>query len=192
MSCVRIMLSIKCYCLFFSHVSLSQGVERNIYMVKRDIASLTRQKDKLVRCLLHKGVSQDAINQLLNGGDWWTSSPDDIQRPLNISHLDENTWLLESCSRADAERLLNDKCNGTFLIRPSRTGQSALSIVCNGVVNHCIVYRTPKGFGFAEPYNIYSSLKDLVLHYSQTSLEEHNDSLTTTLAYPVLAENDKK
>lgn len=186
------MLLIKFNYFFFSQVSLSQGVERNMYRLKQEITLLTRQKDKLVRCLLHKGVSQEAINHLLNGGDWWTSSPDDIQNPLNISHLDESTWLLESCSRAEAERLLSDKRNGTFLIRPSRTGQSALSIVCNGVVNHCIVYRTPRGFGFAEPYNIYSSLKDLVLHYSQTSLEEHNDSLTTTLAYPVLAENDKK
>jgi len=175
----------------YSQVSLSQTLEREMYQLKQELAVLARQKDKSVRWLLTHGVALDAVNRLLNGADWWTRKPEDIQLPMNISHLDESTWLLESCSRADAERLLNGKRNGTFLIRPSRTGQSALSIVCNGIVNHCIVYRTPKGFGFAEPYNIYSSLKDLVLHYSQTSLEEHNDSLTTTLAYPVLAENDK-
>lgn len=163
-----------------------------MYQLKQEVSVLARQKEKSVRWLLTHGVALDAINRVLNGGDWWSRKPEDIELPLNISHLDEGTWLLESCSRADAERLLHGKCNGTFLIRPSRTGQSALSIVCNGVINHCIVYRTPKGFGFAEPYNIYASLKDLVLHYSQTSLEEHNDSLNTTLAYPVLAENDKK
>lgn len=53
-------------------------------------------------------------------------------------------------------------------------------------MNHCIIYETPRGYGFAEPYNIYESLKSLVLHYSQNSLEEHNDVLTTTLAHPVL------
>lgn len=176
----------------FRQVAYSQTLEREMYQLKQEGAVVTRQKDKSVRWLLTHGVALDAINRVLNGTDWNTCKPEDIQLPLNLSHLDEGTWLLQSCSRADAERLLNGKRNGTFLIRPSRTGQSALSIVCNGVVNHCIVYRTPKGFGFAEPYNIYSSLKDLVMHYSQTSLEEHNDSLTTTLAYPVLATNDKK
>lgn len=163
-----------------------------MYQLKQEISSLTRQKEKSVRWLVSHEVSLDAINRVLNGADWWTRKPEDIELPLNIANLDESTWLLQSCSRIDAERLLNGKCDGTFLIRPSTTGQSALSIVCNGVVNHCIINRSSKGFGFAEPYNIYASLKDLVLHYSQTSLEEHNDSLTTTLAYPVLAENDKK
>lgn len=172
-------------------MSLSQTLERELYQLRLDITDLRYLKNNSVKWLLTHGVPKDSVNRLLNDSDCWTSKPEDIQLPMNISHLDESTWLLESCSRADAEDLLVGKKDGTFLIRPSRTGQSALSIVCNGVVNHCIVYRTPKGFGFAEPYNIYASLKDLVLHYSQTSLEEHNDSLTTTLAYPVLAEKDK-
>ena len=45
--------------------------------------------------------------------------------------------------------------------------------------------RGDQGYGFAEPYNIYSSLCDLVLHYAVNSLEEHNDKLKTTLMYPV-------
>ena len=45
--------------------------------------------------------------------------------------------------------------------------------------------RGEQGYGFAEPYNIYSSLCDLVLHYAVNSLEEHNDKLKTTLTYPV-------
>lgn len=59
-------------------------------------------------------------------------------------------------------------------------------------MNHCIIYETERGYGFAEPYNIYESLKALVLHYYQNSLEEHNDSLNTTLAYPVFADNAKR
>lgn len=54
-------------------------------------------------------------------------------------------------------------------------------------MQHCIVYATERGFGFAEPYNIHETLKHLVLHYAQNSLEEHNESLTTTLAYPAFA-----
>jgi flagellar motor protein MotB len=41
------------------------------------------------------------------------------------------------------------------------------------------------GFGFVESYTIFESLKSLVLHYAQNSLEEYNDSLSTTLAFPV-------
>ena len=41
------------------------------------------------------------------------------------------------------------------------------------------------GFGFAEPYNVYSSLMELVLHYAVNSLEEHNEKLKTTLMFPV-------
>ena len=59
--------------------------------------------------------------------------------------------------------------------------------MCNGTVNHCIIYGTERGFGFAEPYNIHKSLKHLVLHYAQNSLEEHNECLNTTLAYPAFA-----
>lgn len=55
----------------------------------------------------------------------------------------------------------------------------------DGEVKHCVINKTPSGYGFAEPYNLYSSLKELVLHYQHTSLVQHNDSLNVTLAYPV-------
>jgi len=110
----------------------------------------------------------------------------------NLPHNDERTWLLLNCLRLDAETLLADTPDGTFLIRKSRTNQYALSISCNGVVNHCIIYETAKGLGFAEPYNIYDSLKSLVLHYAQNSLEIHNDLLNTTLKYPIRANSEQK
>lgn len=55
----------------------------------------------------------------------------------------------------------------------------------DGEVKHCVIYSTPRGLGFAEPYNLYSSLKELVLHYRTTSLVQHNDSLNVRLAFPV-------
>ncbi|XP_026686877.1 phosphatidylinositol 3-kinase regulatory subunit beta-like, partial [Diaphorina citri] len=104
----------------------------------------------------------------------------------DLPHHDEKTWLVRM-SRAQAEALLSGRPDGTFLIRPSTTGQYALSIVCSGAPKHCLVYETERGFGFAEPFNIYPSLGALVLHYAANSLEEHNDDLKTTLAYPVFA-----
>lgn len=63
------------------------------------------------------------------------------------------------------------------------------SLVCSveGDAKHCVIYKTATGYGFAEPYNLYSSLRDLVLHYKNVSLVQHNDQLNVNLAYPVLA-----
>lgn len=58
----------------------------------------------------------------------------------------------------------------------------------DGEVKHCVINKTLTGYGFAEPYNLYNSLKELVLHYQHTSLVQHNDSLNVTLAYPVYAQ----
>lgn len=54
-------------------------------------------------------------------------------------------------------------------------------------VKHCVVFSTPRGFGFAEPYDLYGSLKELVLHYQHASLVQHNHALDVRLAYPVYA-----
>ena len=69
-------------------------------------------------------------------------------------------------------RLLDDKVFSCF-----RTSSS--------IVGHCKIERHESGFGFAEPYYIHETLKDLVLHYQEISLAEHNDDLDLTLMYPV-------
>lgn len=102
-----------------------------------------------------------------------------------LPHNDESSWYFPNVDRASAERLLFGTPHGSFLIRRSRDGHHALSIMCNGCIEHCKIEQTERGFGFAEPYNIYADLKELVLHYSQNSLEEYNESLTTKLDHPV-------
>jgi len=52
-------------------------------------------------------------------------------------------------------------------------------------VAHCLIYHHDGLYGFAEPYFIHRTLKDLVLHYRETSLFEHNDELDTTLRIPI-------
>jgi len=44
-------------------------------------------------------------------------------------HSDEKTWLYLQGSRPDADHILKGRPDGTFLVRRSRTGQYALSIV---------------------------------------------------------------
>lgn len=163
---------------FKQQVAYNRTLEREMHALKPEVIQLFKQKEKHTAWLKCRGMKSQRIGDVLSvekleGAEW--------------PHNDQSTWLLPDCSRAEAERLLNSKKDGTFLVRPSRTGQYALSIVCNETTNHCIIYETERGYGFAEPYNIYESLKSLVLHYAQNSLEEHNDSLYTTLKYPVHA-----
>ena len=120
----------------------------------------------------------DGINGLRSGG-----MPNiDL---ASLPHNNDATWYLPGIDRSTAEKHLVGKPNGTFLVRRSQDGRHALSISCNGTVEHCRIEETERGIGFAEPYNIYPNLKELVLHYSQYSLEEYNDKLTTKLAFPI-------
>lgn len=135
------------------------------------------------RRLWEVGVKDEDIKQLVEMGyDAWKER---YESETNLPHNDETSWFLKDCTRLEAEELLADAPTGTFLIRARSAGHYALSIACKQTINHCIIYQTERAYGFAAPYNIYSSLKKLVLHYANNSLEEHNDTLTTTLKYPV-------
>ena len=102
-----------------------------------------------------------------------------------LLHNHESSWYLPHLNRNAAEKYLSGMPHGTFLIRRSRDNRHALSISCNGAVEHCIIEETEQGVGFAEPYNTHVSLKELVLHYSQCTLRVYNNKLTTKLAYPI-------
>ena len=52
-------------------------------------------------------------------------------------------------------------------------------------IAHCLIYQYDGFYGFAEPYFIHRTLSDLVMHYRETSLFEHNDELDTTLRVPI-------
>ncbi|XP_029380137.1 phosphatidylinositol 3-kinase regulatory subunit gamma-like isoform X4 [Echeneis naucrates] len=137
--------------------------------------------------LNHKGVRQKRIN------DWLgiqSNSLDDTYvlkgDEKNLPHQDETSWFVGEMSRTQAEEMLQGKAPGTFLIRESsKQGCYACSVVVNEEVKHCMIYSTPHGYGFAEPYDVHCSLKDLVLHYRLHSLAQHNDALDVRLSYPV-------
>ncbi|KAM5247166.1 phosphatidylinositol 3-kinase regulatory subunit gamma isoform 4-T4 [Ctenodactylus gundi] len=148
------------------------------------------KEKEIERWLNHKGVRQKRLNAWLGiknedaDETYFVNEEDE-----NLPHYDEKTWFVEDINRVQAEDLLYGKPDGAFLIRESsKKGCYACSVVADGEVKHCVIYSTARGYGFAEPYNLYSSLKELVLHYQQTSLVQHNDSLNVRLAYPVHAQ----
>ncbi|XP_035224493.1 phosphatidylinositol 3-kinase regulatory subunit alpha-like isoform X2 [Stegodyphus dumicola] len=165
--------------------SYCRSLEREIYALKPKLVLLYKQKEQAQMQLVSQGITKENINKILQEPSSSKKCSSRSSSIKDLPHNDECTWLLEECSRNDAEILLAGKPNGTFLVRNSRTGDYALSIKVNGTVGHCLIHKTENGFGFAEPYDAHPTLKSLVLHYAQTSLEEHNESLKTTLTYPV-------
>lgn len=158
------------------------SIEREINSCKPELQMLSKKKAKLQERLIQFGFKEDEIKQLIEFGyDAWREK---YKYEMELPHNDESTWLLPECTRGQAEQILNNTPSGTFLIRRRTTEHYALSISIKNVIQHCIIYQTERGYGFAEPFNIYGSLKNLVLHYANNSLEEHNDTLATTLKYP--------
>ncbi|XP_067846267.1 phosphoinositide-3-kinase, regulatory subunit 3b (gamma) isoform X2 [Heptranchias perlo] len=168
----------------------NREIDKKMNSIKPDLIQLRKIRDQYLVWLNHKGVRQKRINDWLgikneNADDTYFMTEEDE----NLPHYDEKTWFVGAINRTQAEDLLRGKSDGAFLIRESsKKGCYACSVVADGEVKHCVIYSTPRGYGFAEPYNLYSTLKDLVLHYQQTSLVQHNDSLNVRLAYPVYSQ----
>ncbi|XP_039341735.1 phosphatidylinositol 3-kinase regulatory subunit gamma isoform X1 [Mauremys reevesii] len=168
----------------------NREIDKKMNSIKPDLIQLRKIRDQYLVWLNHKGVRQKRIN------DWLGIKNENIddtyfvnEEDENLPHYDEKTWFVGDLNRIQAEDLLRGKPDGAFLIRESsKKGCYACSVVADGEVKHCVIYSTPRGYGFAEPYNLYSTLKELVLHYQQTSLIQHNDSLNVRLAYPVYAQ----
>uniref|UniRef100_A0A667ZH63 Phosphatidylinositol 3-kinase regulatory subunit gamma n=1 Tax=Myripristis murdjan TaxID=586833 RepID=A0A667ZH63_9TELE len=152
----------------------NRETDKKMNSLKPDLIQLRKIRDQYLVWLNHKGVLCTFV----------VSEEDE-----NLPHYDEKSWFVGDLNRTQAEELLLGKPDGAFLIRESsKKGCYACSVIVEGEVKHCVIYSTPRGYGFAEPYNLYSSLKDLVLHYHQTSLVQHNDSLNVRLTYPVYAQ----
>ncbi|XP_004530335.1 phosphatidylinositol 3-kinase regulatory subunit gamma [Ceratitis capitata] len=158
-------------------------LERQINAAKPELQDLSAEKELITERLMGAGIKEEDITQLAEMGfEAWQKR---YESRTNQPHNNDSLWFLRDCLRQEAEELLKGAPTGTFLIRARSAGHYALSIACKNVVNHCIIYETESGFGFAAPYNIYVSLNKLVEHYATNSLEEHNDTLTTTLRIPV-------
>ncbi|XP_054842147.1 phosphatidylinositol 3-kinase regulatory subunit alpha isoform X2 [Eublepharis macularius] len=163
-------------------------IDKRMNSIKPDLIQLRKTRDQYLMWLTQKGVRQKKLNEWLgneNTEDQYSMVEDDEDLP----HQDERTWNVGNINRSQAENLLRGKRDGTFLVRESsKQGCYACSVVVDGEVKHCVINKTPTGYGFAEPYNLYNTLRELVLHYQHTSLVQHNDSLNVTLAYPVYAQ----
>ncbi|KAK2167461.1 hypothetical protein LSH36_27g01007 [Paralvinella palmiformis] len=174
--------------LYKQREQYKKWLQDNGQMQMKQIEALLYEVDTT----LERGVGpqpEDLVDQLMR----------DSHMESTIPHYDQQTWFV-SIEREPAISLLQNRRAETFLIRPSKDGAFALSVVVpydklhtnsspNTTVVHCRIEKHESGYGFAEPYYIYPELMDLVLHYRVTSLVEHNNCMDITLKYPVNAES---
>ncbi|XP_048198529.1 phosphatidylinositol 3-kinase regulatory subunit beta [Perognathus longimembris pacificus] len=166
----------------------NRETDKRMNSLKPDLMQLRKIRDQYLVWLTQKGTRQKKINEWLGIKNEAEDQYSLVEDEEDLPHHEERTWYVGSINRTQAEEMLSGQRDGTFLIRESsQRGCYACSVVVDGDTKHCVIYRTATGFGFAEPYNLYASLKELVLHYQHASLVQHNDALAVTLAHPVRA-----
>ena len=160
----------------------NRELELEMNSLKPEIIELYKEREQHQGWLLSRGAQVTEINRLL------------FQSIREIPHSEEKSWLMPGIDRDQAVELLQGKVDGTFLVRwSSRKHQHVLSVKCGNKIQNWLIFKRSHGYSFAEPdrvtpyrctgkLHVYSSLKELVLHYVNTGLEEQ---LQTTLKFPV-------
>ncbi|KAL4237030.1 Phosphatidylinositol 3-kinase regulatory subunit gamma [Mactra antiquata] len=151
--------------------------------LKPEMKRVSRQRDQLKKWLLDKKVPAAELDSILEEKD--TDNVSQFEVPV-LPHHNQELWLID-CDRANAEKLLAGKPDGTFLIRPKHEDGDVyvLSISCQGNIGHCKILHRRTGYGFAEPFFRHPTLLHLVLHHQQESLKDHNPTLDVRLLYPI-------
>ncbi|XP_030873011.1 phosphatidylinositol 3-kinase regulatory subunit beta [Leptonychotes weddellii] len=159
-----------------AQASDNREIDKRMNSLKPDLMQLRKIRDQYLVWLTQKGARQKKINEWLGIKNETEDQYALMEDEDDLPHHEERTWYVGKINRTQAEEMLSGKRDGTFLIRESsQRGCYACSVVVDGDTKHCVIYRTATGFGFAEPYNLYGSLKELVLHYQHASLVQHND-----------------
>lgn len=110
--------------------------------------------------------------------NWYTArlGPKLGMVPWNYIKLRENDWYYGAISRADAERLLEDKHQGAFLVRASEClrGTFSLSLKCSTGVQHFKVHQSSCGkfYLWAVKFN---SLNEMVEYYRSVSISRFQE-----------------
>lgn len=111
--------------------------------------------------------------------DWWRAKSRESGKsgfiPSNYvaAHetLEAEDWYFGEIKRPEADKLLKTPVNehGAFLIRESDKGGYALSVKDGDMVKHYKIRKTESGSFFIAHNNPFSTLSDLVQHYTQNA-----------------------
>ncbi|CAF1176771.1 unnamed protein product [Rotaria sp. Silwood1] len=99
-----------------------------------------------------------------------------------LSSLDRHSWFHGKVSRCEAEYLLTQGINGSFLVRDSETvpGQLSISLRYDGRIYHYRINTDENGQYYVSTELRFSTLQQLIHHHSITT-----DGLVHLLLYPI-------
>lgn len=106
------------------------------------------------------------------------TSPVKIPAVLNVVNIGTDRFFHINITGADAEDLLNDEPNGTYLIRESTSnpGEYALSVKNDDVVLHVRIYHVDARFCIV-PNDNFLSLEDLINNYIRMPMVQNGGSV---------------
>lgn len=182
---------------------VSQGqlrkIDDSLKKIKLEIKDKSRVLHEIVRQLRARGKEPDDMrNQYLNKRDYADvdnypgyEEPTNLQIPPPQTAMSVDTafpmemYLRQGLSRDEYRRVLLNKPDGTFLIRPSihKPGQYTLDIVVQDEIKKVSIIHEHSKYGLVSP-TTFSTITQLVEHYRRKSLREHNRQLDTQLIYP--------
>lgn len=114
-------------------IAQNRSLERDMHKLKMEIIQLQHNKERHTSWLKRNGMKSTKIMALAQSHLSASQNRDvhyDMIQEFDLDvHNDEKTWLYLEGSRSDADRILPGRADGTFLIRKSRIGQYALSIM---------------------------------------------------------------
>ncbi|CAH8677984.1 unnamed protein product [Schistosoma rodhaini] len=171
---------------------------------------LRRQAHEIRRALKDRGFKEESLSSSSSSlyDDSTSSTKQSIDNQSNIvprnsinSHVDiylpeeirdRRYWFLTDATREKVEELLRDRPAGTFIVRPSATGDKlALGIRLATSVQHCLIHCVNGKYGFVENSCTYESLEDLICYYHVENLKRYNNLLNITLKYPIKLQLDE-
>ncbi|CAF0916466.1 unnamed protein product [Adineta steineri] len=99
-----------------------------------------------------------------------------------LSSLDRHSWFHGKVSRCEAEYLLTQGINGSFLVRDSETvpGQLSISLRYDGRIYHYRINTDENGQYYVSTDLRFATLQQLILHHSAQT-----DGLVHLLLYPI-------
>jgi len=176
-------------------INRNRDFEHEMTQMQQEMERVKSNRDSNIEFLQNRNVGEHLIKSMLSKKvdeeENIYQLPELTLRNLEEKyplHCNKKKWYYPRYSRPTAENELRGTPDGTFLIRdrdPSNGPPHACSLSLNDGVHHCLIWKTKDGFGFAEPFNLHSSLTDLVLHYAHNELTPHNEMLNTKLSMPL-------
>ncbi|XP_064540941.1 phosphatidylinositol 3-kinase regulatory subunit gamma [Drosophila montana] len=114
-------------------------------------------------------------------------APASMVRDCKKDELRSAPWYWGSITREQAKSILFGQPDGSFLVRDAQAkkGEYTLTLMKDGNEKLIKICQMNDNYGFVENFQ-FSSVVDMINHYTTNSLKMYNKTLDITLSYPMV------